>query len=533
MKRLATEEEIRELVGERLKTSSSAEEKSKNSPAIQTTEEVLRIKTPYHLLLILRPEVKLHKWQIEELIRLGGFLDLRTRTDINSLQPYLLNLAAANGSGKDEFIIAPFNLWFALTGARNLIVNTSSSFEQLKYQTEVHIRSLIRSAKRVFGQDICKEREFYYTFSTGSEIKLFATDEAGRAEGYHPRPGGKLAIVVNEAKSVDDEIFDALSRCTGYSYWLNVSSPGKKGGAFYQECIRSVQHPDVPKLGYPYFRRVSAYECPHIPLSHIKRMIETRPKAWVDSSINALFTDESADVVIPYSLIERANNAKLAYIKDDTYCLGGDLAAGGDECCFYLRKGQKLVDSLFFRQKDTTITAEIIHAKFGFLLHENYIAVMDDGGVGRGIIDTLTNKGWAIYRRLNNAPAIEKSAYLNFGAESYFHIRRLLEGNYIHIPLEDKKLVTQLTSRIYEIRENGKFKLEDKKLHRNRTGESPDRADAFVLCYWPLNTGFNTRPERRQEKKSNILSFSQLEELISWTPRQKRKYEYAYRPKIH
>ena len=46
------------------------------------------------------------------------------------------------------------------------------------------------------------------------------------AEGYHEKaPDGPLLMIVNEAKSVDDGIFDAFNRCS-YNLLLEISTGG-------------------------------------------------------------------------------------------------------------------------------------------------------------------------------------------------------------------------------------------------------------------------------------------------------------------
>lgn len=459
---------------------------------------------------------------------MGGYLDpsnLNDRREINSNNPLLLNIAAANGSGKDEFLIAPFNVWFALTGNYNLSVNTSASFEQLKFQTEVHIRNLIGRANKLLGPTTFLSREFYHTASTGSEIKLFATDEAGRAEGYHPRTGGRMAITINEAKTVEEDIFGALSRCTGYSYWNNISSPGIKSGSFYRECTDSIYYPNSCQLGRGYFRRISAFDCPHIPATHIEKMIKTRPKEWVDSSIHAYFTDFGADIVIHPSLWEKAGKTPVRDPYAEDYCLGGDLAAGGDECCLYLRRGHKVIDKLFFTEADTTLSSEIIHEKFSYILSKPYTAVMDDGGIGKAIIDNLVKFGWNILRRHNQAAAGDRRAFLNFGAQSYFHLRSLLENNLIQPSLDDPTLNRQVTSRVYEQQSGGsKFRLEDKKEHKSRLRESPDRADAYVLCFSTLP--INLQADPRLKTRPALLGLKDFEEQMTWGRKHLDTYDY-------
>jgi hypothetical protein len=52
-----------------------------------------------------------------------------------------------------------------------------------------------------------------------------ATDTSGNIEGLHDQPGSPAAILVDEAKSIRDEVLDALERCHT-SYPLFMSSTG-------------------------------------------------------------------------------------------------------------------------------------------------------------------------------------------------------------------------------------------------------------------------------------------------------------------
>src|SRR5204863_301163 len=153
-----------------------------------------------------------------------------------SQHPYKFVLIGNNGSGKDKFIIAPFAIWFTLTKIRSRVIITTASGTQLTSQTEPYIKDLCEKVNSFFGTEIYRIRQRYIKcLLTGSEIRLFATDEKGRAEGYHPMDtDSEMAIIVNEWKSVDDEITKALRRCTGFNYWLGISSAGEDSGAFYR-----------------------------------------------------------------------------------------------------------------------------------------------------------------------------------------------------------------------------------------------------------------------------------------------------------
>ena len=410
-------------------------------------------------------------------------------------------------------IIASFAVWFCLKGLNNLVVITSASHAQLKYQTEVHIKELVNRVNRQFGH-MFHSIEFYHVCErTASEIKLFATDEPGKAEGYHPRLGGELAIVINEAKSVEEEIFESLTRCTGYSYWLEVSSPAGKQGHFYRTYLDSIPYPDPPILGKPFFRKVSAYDCPHIPVSHIERAKATMTEWWFKSSILAEFTDFGESIVIPEEIWLRAlNNNYLDPHDTKDIGIGLDLAAGGDENACYVRMGPTIVDAFAFRQKDTTITPEVIDRRLSKWKSLNYIFYADDGGIGRAIIDRLVQKGWHVSRLHNQSAARNKKEFLNIGAEMYFHLKRLFENGYVRPYTKDPLLKAQLTSRYYDQLESGKFRLEKKSDARQRTQSSPDRADAYVLCY------YSYRPENQPdpEAPAQRMSLEEFEWKLSW-----------------
>lgn len=466
---------------------------------------------------MLQPDLIPYPWQSEELLHLGGYLDtneLTTRTLPSPEQPYFLCLPAANGSGKDLVIIAAFAVWYALKGLKNFIFITSSSHEQIRTQTNPHIKDLCNRANKVFGQIFRSVENYHVCTQTASEIKLYVTDEAGRAEGYHPRFGGGMALIFNEAKTISEDLWSAYSRCTGYSYWLEVSSPGGKSGHFYHSSQQSIAYPRQPQLGKYYLRHVSAYDCPHIPRAHIELKKQTESKEWFESSVLALFSDYGQSNCIKDFVWDNAT--AMAYSTSDSYGIGGDLAAGGDECSFYLRRGPRIIDELHFRQKDTTITAEIFDAKFGYIKNEkNLVVRMDDGGIGHAIIDNLTKMGWSIERINNQSAAINKREFLNRGAEMYFHLARLLQHRLMtSYGNRDPKLRDQIISRLADNLNGGKFRLEPKEDHISRHHSSPDRADAYVLCYssYPIVI----REDNKSDPQPALQSFEDFEEAFTW-----------------
>lgn len=498
---------------------------------VEPTRTGLAIDNPVQLLLLLRPELDLYPWQFEELMRPAGYLTTgqyksADKTPITDVLPYKSVISAANGSGKDMILIAAFAVWFALKGVRNRVIITSSSFEQTKFQTEIHIRDLVNRANKRLGS-LFRYTQFHYVCpELGSEIKLFATDEAKRAEGYHPYGDGQMAIITNEAKSINEEIFDALSRCTGYSHWLEISSPGPKSGHMYRMAGQAVHYPRPAVLGQFYFRRITAYDCPHLSKSHIDAMIADKGinNPLVRSSIFAEFSDFDEPVVVTESAYDKCYLNPPKHTGTDIG-IGLDLAGGGDEDACFVRQGNKVIYKFFFRQSDTELAALLIDKQLLSWKSTPYSFRADNGGLGQAIIDKLVAMGWHIRRTNNQSPAFNKREFLNLGAEMYFYVKRLIERVDIILP-DVEKLKTQLTSRRFDGFEStqGKYKLESKKEALSAGRPSPDRADAFVLCfasYRPsrvVGQDSNQPPARKTVTMAELLRLSARGQLRQVPP---------------
>lgn len=448
--------------------------------------QTINFPSPLHMGMVIVPwlrdgTITPYGWQIEQLEEIGRESDATTLH-----HPYKLALCAANGSGKDAIIVALTVVWYALKYRRSLQIITSSSGTQLTAQTETYIKNIAEHVNSFFGEQFFRIRQRFIKCNlSGSEIRLFATDEKGKAEGYHPlEPNAKFAIWVNEAKSVSEDIFEALRRCTGYTHWFNVSTPAGPTGAFYRSFRNGLSGVANWK-----WRRVTSYDCP----SHLSEgdRDEDRRELGEDSALYrskhlALFTSEDGEVVITLSLLEKARKLKIPHKCtrwEDR--VGIDLAAGGDENSIKIAKGNKIRSNLEFREKDTTVTADRIDrwlTQEGISKDSEFIFA-DDGGVGHAIIDMLVKLGWKIKRVNNQSPALNKTRFGNRGAENWYRIRRFFEAGFL-IPPDEPKLINQLTNRYFkQSGERQRIYLQSKAEAKAEGNPSPDRADSYVLCY--------------------------------------------------
>ena len=314
------------------------------SPAKNKRYIAHQIDTPADLLLAHRPDLKLYKWQAETLFQLAGYTDINDldlpKTRPTDKTPLYYNLVAANGSGKDQVVISSFAVWFCLSKVRSRCVITSSSYEQLKDQTYKYIKNICEEINVSYGRKVFEIVEFLITCNdTGSEIKCFVTDDPGKAEGRHPfdEPGAEMAVIVNEAKSITDEMFQAFSRFTGYNYWLEISSPGKNSGHFFKRCTRAkYAFPDPLEIGEFYWRRVTAFDCPHLLGKHIEHLKDEHGEQSLiyRSQVLAEFTSLDEAAFIPSTLFENyPNNPPRTFGLPNR--AGIDLSLGGDETVAY------------------------------------------------------------------------------------------------------------------------------------------------------------------------------------------------------
>jgi hypothetical protein len=82
-----------------------------------------------------------------------------------------------------------------------------------------------------------------------------STDSGGHVEGIHVQVGSPASLLIDEAKTVDEDVLDTFSRCTT-AFRLFMSSTGNASGGFYR-IMTSDSH-----LWKTF--RVTSSMCPHV-----------------------------------------------------------------------------------------------------------------------------------------------------------------------------------------------------------------------------------------------------------------------------
>ena len=490
-----------------------------------------QIDTPADLLLAHRPDLQLYKWQAETLFQLAGYTDINNldlpKTRPTDKTPLYYNLVAANGSGKDQVVISAFAVWFCLSKVRSRCVITSSSYEQLKDQTYKYIKNICEEINVSYGRKVFEIVEFLITCNdTGSEIKCFVTDDPGKAEGRHPfdEAGAEMAVIINEAKSITDEMFQAFSRFTGYNYWLEISSPGKNSGHFFKRCTKAKKtFPDPLEIGEFYWRRVTAFDCPHLLGKHIEHLKDEHGEQSLiyRSQVLAEFTSLDEAAFISSTLFENYPN-----IPPRTFGLpnraGIDISLGGDETVAYFFIHGKLHLRTTKLRNEAILHNQIISWIKEFNVTPSNVFI-DDGGLGRPIVQRVQNAGYDVVPVRNEARSSNPNFYKNRGVENWNRIKRALEDRLFPV-IHDDLTRQQLCTRGFSVKGIVTL-LEPKPEMRSRGLSSPDRADALALCFdsVPLSAFkeeilHSTEPETRfleliDRNKKGLLTSDEAQEL--------------------
>lgn len=506
------------------------------------------IKDPVELLHLLDENIlsgmtKLHDWQIQFMV---DFADGRHTKE----SPFQAVVQACNSSGKDKYIIAACAVWLCMRYREVECPITSSSGNQLDNQTGAHIDRLCGKVNALFGAKLWKINYRYFEFQhkgdmgeeSPSKLKLFATDEAGKAEGYHPiEAGKKMAIFTSETKSIPSDITDALERCTGFTHRVDASSPGLPAGYFYNTCMRAIDRSeieDIKELSSEQVVRykVTAYQCSHITESEIARIASKlaggRENVVFKSSVLAEFGSTDEMVVIPSSYVEKACspnfNSKIVWLQEDFNTAGLDLSDGGAETVLVVRNGNKMIGMEAFKFEDSEDTIEYLQEKFKFwkLNHAESLIFGDYCGLGGPMLRSLKRKKWHNVRFVDSRnKAAEPKTYLNRGTELFFSVRKLMEGKEL-ILMNDQQLKDQLSTRYYKLTNKLIHQLLSKLEQKAKGYLSPDRADALNLAFW------NYKSTRTEETDSEPLvqKEEKIEEkitgdfdLIDWSKRTLKK----------
>ena len=452
---------------------------------------------------------RLYDWQAAVMDSLDA---PRTRTAVRT----------CNESGKTSVVIAGLVLWHMGTFPRSLTVTTSATARQVWDQLYPRLETLGEQLNRAGGR---KEWEFHrgrgVNHATGSRLVSFTTDRPGRAEGWHDQEfpesampdenllagcgvgedewraiseearKAPLLIIVDEAKSVQDEIFHAFERCRP-TRLLMASSPGDPQGYFYDAFHG--------QSGRWQRYHVSYTDCPHLydnpaRRREIEEQIGSLPDDLVQSMVYGNFGHGGENGLFDAHWIDQAMGATNPRWGRGTLRAALDLSAGRDEQVLMIRDGNEATYGGIWHETDDRRFAGLVIDELrrrGFRQADAASVKADDGGLGRVMLNEFDRLGWPFSRVLFGDPAREPRYYGNRRAEMYARLADRLRRREIRLPL-DPELKEQLLWQKYRAAD-GVLRL----VPKERLPRSPDRADATAMLFDDLPAVMQAEIEERR-----------------------------------
>ena len=212
--------------------------------------------------------------------------------------------------------------------------------------------------------------------------------------------------------------------------------------------------------------------------------IDDRVQDWGEDtdqyigSVLGQFSDSPDTAIVPLRAAREAAERKLAAEGD--VIVACDVARfGRDSTVVALRQGAAARILRKMRGADTMQVAGYL--KSCCAEREVAALVVDDTGVGGGVVDRLREEGIGRTRLvafIANQRAEDYTRFNNRAAEVWWEMRKRYLSGEISTG-SDEALIAQVSSREYSLDSKGRVRLEDKK----SMGKSPDEADALAMTF--------------------------------------------------
>lgn len=315
------------------------------------------------------------------------------------------------------------------------------------------------------------ETDLVVELPNGSRIQVFGADNADALRGLYFD-----GIVVDEIGDIKPEVWGSVIRpaLADRNGWCIFIGTPKGQNIFFELYQRALARDDWFAGMY------RADETGVLPEEELRALQEELSENQYRQEMLCDFTAATDDALI---LLDRVLEAqKRAYkVESISYApkiLALDVARfGGDSSVLIKRQGLVAYEPEVFRKLDTmqlaAKTAERIDV-------ERPDAVfIDNGAMGAGVVDRLRQLGFSIIE-INFGSASMDPKYLNKRAEMWGTMADWLKNG--QLP-SNQKLMQELTVPTYSFDAANRLKLESKEKIRERTGWSPDIADALALTF--------------------------------------------------
>jgi hypothetical protein len=426
------------------------------------------------------------KWQREILQDIAVHItNNQGKIDFDTLRSAV---SSGRGIGKSA-LVSWITIWMLSTRIGSTTIISANSESQLRSVTWAEITKWLAmslnshwfevSATRLMPakwltelveRDLKKGTRYW-----GVEGRLWSAENPDAYAGVHNFDG--VLVVFDEASGIDDSIWAVTSgfftENTPNRFWMAFSNPRRNTGYFY-EAFNSKREFWTTKV-------VDARTVEGTDKQVYQQIID---EYGADSSqahveVYGQFPSEGDDQFISANLVDDAMKRPAYKDLSAPIVIGVDPARfGADATVIAVRQGRDIISIRRHRGDDTmTVVGHVID------VIEEYkptLVVIDEGGLGAGIVDRLKEQRYKIKGINFGSKSKNPIMYGNKRAEMWGAMKDWLKG--ASIPL-DRFLKTDLISPMMKPDSKGTIFLESKKDMKARGLASPDAADAICVTF--------------------------------------------------
>lgn len=410
----------------------------------------------------------------------------RGKVDMSTLRQAV---ASGRGIGKSA-LVSWLILWMLTTRIGSSVVVSANSEAQLRSVTWGELTKWstmvinahwweISATKLQPARWLCDlvERDLKKgTRYWAAEGKLWSEENPDSYAGVHNHDG--MMLIFDEASGIPDAIWSVgagfFTENILDRYWFAFSNPRRNTGYFF-ECFHA-------KRDFWRSKQVDARGVEDTDKGVYQAIIDEYGEDSSQARVEVYgeFPSVGDDQFISGALVAEA--AARPRYKDVTapIVIGVDPARGGaDSTVIVVRQGRDLVALHRYQGEDTmAIVGRVIEA---IERYKPVLVVLDEGGLGYGILDRLHEQRYKVVRGVNFGwKAKNPVMWGNKRAELWGLMKEWLRTASI---LSDRALKSDLVGPTVKPNSSGTIFLEGKKEMKARGLASPDAADALAATF--------------------------------------------------
>ena len=453
------------------------------------------------------------KWQRRVLRDITNHI--KANQGVLDMEALRVAISSGRGIGKSA-LVAWLILWMLSTRIGSSVIVSANSENQLRTVTWGELTKWATMAMNAHWWEVSATKLVPATWLTdlverdlkkgtrywAAEGKLWSEENPDAYAGVHNHDG--MMVIFDEASGIPDGIWSVAA---GFftekildRYWFAFSNPRRNTGYFFETFHGKRAFWNGQMIDARTVEGTDQAVYNQIIAEYGEDSREARVEVYGE------FPATGEDQFISPIVVEDA--FKRPKYKDMTapIVIGVDPARGGmDSTVICVRQGRDIVAIKRYKGEDTmSVVGHVIDA---IEEYKPVLTVIDEGGLGYGILDRLTEQRYKVRGVNFGWKAKSPIMWQNKRAEMWGAMKDWLKT--ASVPA-DRQLKADLTGPMRKTNSSGAILLESKKEMKSRGLASPDAADALCVTFaFPVaHRDYNAKTERRVNAQSGSAATS-------------------------